>query len=396
MRKINIILMMMVNYGMCDILNTALENTWLGIKQRNIDPYTIKCIHRPNSETPNDCVSEGIGYGMIVALYSNDQEYFDKIWETGEKYMWNGKWYDWRIDENGQKTATGAAVDAEEDIAFALISAQKRVNKKEWKPHHNPTYEERAQNILDSMWNNQMISAGKNVNPGAGWGYDQFVNPGYFAPAWYKIFQEFDNKQHDWKTVIDNCYNIILNNIGFNNGLIPDWTDIHGQFYNGNLGYNAYGQGKYLYKDAIRIFWRLSTDYLWYKDERALKFLNNSYKFISNKGGSKACNFYQMNGELVPAKDNWEFAGNQKIRHRREFSPLTIGMWSTIPYVLNKTDTIEYKNTLLSFYEKNSTYWGLEIDPTAYDEDIRHNEMYFDQFLAWFGAIILNGKWIKY
>lgn len=393
--KYTLLLLIMTVVKAKDLLETALEQTWIGIKQRNIDAYEIPCVHRPNSETPNDCVSEGIGYGMILALYSNDQEYFDKIWESGNTYMWNGNFYDWRINEQGQKTATGAATDAEQDIAFALISAQSKVDKNIWKPHNNPSYQERYQNILDSMWKNEMISQGKNINPGAGWGYDQFVNPGYFAPAWYKIFKQHDKNsdQHDWDTVINNCYNIILNNVGFENGLIPDWTNINGDYYDGSLGYNAYFSGHSLFKDAIRIFWRISTDYLWFKDERAFEFISRSYTFITKKGGAKACNFYQMNGDLLPENDIWEFAGYQKTRHRREHSHLTIGMWSTIPYALNTLDITNYTNELLSFYE-NTTYWGLSIDPYGNEEDIEHNEMYFDQFLAWFGAIILNGTWI--
>jgi len=253
-----------------DSLQIALQNTWNGIKERNIDPYNIKCVHRPYSETPNDCVSEGIGYGMLLALYANDQQYFDLIFDSAERFMWNGKFYDWRINEYGVKTAFGAATDAEQDIALALIFAKQKLDNKEWTLSDQAyKYKLRAQMICNNMWNEHMISYGKHVAPGAGWGGDDFVNPGYFAPYAYRIFDEFDTSNHDWKTVIDNCYNIILNNVGFKNGLIPDWTDVNGQFYNGNLGYNAYGQGRYLYKDAIRIFWRIGTDYFWNKEQRA-------------------------------------------------------------------------------------------------------------------------------
>lgn len=375
-------------------LSEALANTWIGIKQRNIDPYPIKCIHRPYSETPDDCVSEGIGYGMILALYSNDQEYFDMIWNSAETYMWNGRCYDWRIDANGFKTGTGAATDAEQDIAFALISAQSRVDKKVWEsPSLRVTYGQRAQDILDNMWNTGMISSNKNIAPGAGWGGNDFVNPGYFAPAWYRIFREVDtSSDHDWATVIDRCYDTILGNVGYPNGLVPDWTTADGQYYQGSLGYNAYGDGKYMFKDGIRVLWRIGTDYAWYSDPRAAAFLENSYSFISSKGGPPACNFYQMDGQLVPSSDVWEFAGGARQRSRREHSPLTVGMWSIVPFVLGKNDVADYGKELLSFYEPNSTYWGHNTHDDG--EDIQHNEMYFDQFLGWFGGIVLNGTWV--
>jgi endo-1,4-beta-D-glucanase Y len=367
-------------------LSIALQNTWSGLKSRNIDQYNIKCVHRPYSETPNDCVSEGIGYGMLVSLYSNDQDYFNLIWGSAEQYMWNGVGYDWRIDEYGNKMSYGSATDAEQDIALSLIFAQTKVDKGEWQGHYNPTYGERAQNILDNMWNSKMISEWKNLAPGSGWGGDTFVNPGYFAPAWYRIFHIFDNSNHDWYSVIDNCYNTILHNIGFSKGLIPDWTTTSGDFYYGDLGYNTYGNGQYLFKDAIRILWRISTDYLWNNETRAKLFLENSYNFIEEKGGAEAANFYTMNGDLVPENDIWYFDNGQKSRPRREHSHLTVGMWCTVPYVLNKSNTYCYENELMKFYPStNFDYWvGDEFE----------NEMYFDQFLAWFGGIILNGTFV--
>lgn len=376
-------------------LAEALENTWKGIKQRNIDPYRIKCVHRPFSETPDDCVSEGIGYGMIVAVYSNDQEYFDMIWDSAETYMWNSECYDWRINVMGFKTDRGAATDAEQDIAFALISAQHLVNKGVWNPHpeHIP-YEERAQDILDNMWDTGMISPHNNIAPGAGWGGDDFVNPGYFAPAWYRIFREFDTSpNHNWTAVIDRCYDTLLNNVGAHYGMVPDWTSPDGQFYDQSLGYNAYGEGRYMYKDGIRVLWRIGTDYAWYGDPRAQSFLEKSYAFLSSKGGAPACNFYQMNGDLVPEGDEWTFGGGNRHRPRREHSPLTIGMWSIVPFVLTKTDVAEYGNELLSFYEPDALYWG-HTNGTRQKEDIHHNELYFDQFLAWFGGIVLNNTWV--
>lgn len=41
--------------------------------------------------------------------------------------------------------------------------------------------------------------------PGAGWGGRNFVNPGYFSPAWYRVFKAFDSNRdrHNWDSVID-------------------------------------------------------------------------------------------------------------------------------------------------------------------------------------------------
>jgi hypothetical protein len=67
-------------------------------------------------------------------------------------------------------------------------------------------------------------------------------------------------------------------------------------------------------------------------------------------------------------------------------------MWSIVPYVLGADDVKDYETELLSYYEPNSTYWGITRSINN-QEDISHNEMYFDQFLAWFGGIVLHNKW---
>ena len=36
----------------------------------------------------------------------------------------------------------------------------------------------------------------------------------------------------------------------------------------------------------------------------------------------------------------------------------------------------------------------MTVDPTGFDEDIAHNELYFDQFLAWFGASLMSGYFV--
>jgi endo-1,4-beta-D-glucanase Y len=118
--------------------DTVLLKTWQGIKKRNIDAYAIPLVHRPKSEQPGDAVSEGIGYGMILALYCNDQPYFNKIWDAGEQYMWQSDHYNWRTDQTGTVIGSGAASDAEEDIAYCLIIADLLVKKGIWQSHSSP------------------------------------------------------------------------------------------------------------------------------------------------------------------------------------------------------------------------------------------------------------------
>ncbi len=370
--------------------DAILLNTWQGIKKRMVDSYEIPLVHRSRSEEPHDAVSEGVGYGMLLALYCNDQPYFNKIWSAGEQYMWddNCRCYNWRVDREGTVIGRGPASDAEQDIAIALIFADALVKKGVWKPFKSPRnvdYAERANILINSFWNN-LIEEGRYLRPGLMWGGKAFVNPGYFAPAFYRVFDEFEKEHHPWSAVIDQCYKSIAASPGYSRGLVPDWMQPDGQYAgNDQLGYNAYAQGRAMYKDGIRVLWRLATDYLWYGEPRALQFLKNAVNFIRTP---ERANFFNMDGTNLAPGDSFKL-GNEVTRPRSEHSALTVGMWATAAMAAGGSETAEaFSNELLSFYE-GGDYWGRAYDIDK--EDTLHNEMYFDQFMGWFGASVLSG-----
>ena len=363
-----------------------LENIWQGMMDRN-DPFSSSSpilIHRPRSETPGDAVSEGVGYGLILAMYANDSKGFNRLLEGAEATMWNGGCYDWRVNQHGQRVAYGAATDAEQDIATMLIMADARVRKGEWVDYQNGFYRTRAITILSNLWNRGITSDGI-VMPGYGWGGYSLVNVGYLAPAWYRIYAQFDpDPSHDWNKVIDRSYTILEQSPGHTRGLIPDWMTAGGQYvWTGDLGYNAYGDGKYMFKDAIRTLWRIGTDMLWFNDSRAISFIENAASFLSNINDA---DFFQMDGSLVPKGDTWVFDGGQRTRARREHSALTVGMW-VIPLFLTYPQQQQQemlKTTLLQFYSNSTHEW-----------DSTDNELYFEQFLATFGYLFLSKQWMN-
>ena len=388
--------------------NAALDSTWQGLIRRNIQPYSegAGLIHRPKSEAPGDAVSEGVGYGMLVALYANDQASFNKMWDAANTVMWDQCYYNWQMAANGKITGKGAASDAEEDIALALIFADKLVSAGKWKAYTSTKfgydYKTHAQKILDCMWSSKQITSSGILAPGAGWGGNEFVNPGYFSPAWYKIFAKFDSNGDRWNQVVDKSYEIISKSPGYSMGMVPDWMTPNGGWVGSSgLGYNAYFESRGFYKDAIRILWRVAIDAIWFDEQRAKTFLKNALTFINSKGGAKASNFYQIEkaGELLPADDKWTEFNNSKDtstwRYRREHSHLTIGMWATAAMAVGeKADRIEFSEEMGKFYEGRD-YFGLAKDESGALEDTLHNEMYFDQFLAWFGTSMMSGAFVN-
>ena len=104
--------------------NKALDSTWQGLVRRNIQPYSAGAglIHRPKSETPGDAVSEGVGYGMLVSLYANDQASFNKMWEQANTLMWSSCYYNWQMGPDGKITGLGAASDAEDVNGVSVVA----------------------------------------------------------------------------------------------------------------------------------------------------------------------------------------------------------------------------------------------------------------------------------
>ena len=388
--------------------NAALDSTWQGLIRRNIQPYSagVGLIHRPKSEAPGDAVSEGVGYGMLVALYANDQASFNKMWDEANSTMWGKCYYNWQMSVDGKIVGMGAASDAEEDIALALIFADKLVSAGKWKAYTSTKfgydYKTHAQKILDCMWSSEQVTSDGILAPGAGWGGRSFVNPGYFSPAWYKIFAKFDSNGDRWNKVVDKSYEIISKSPGYSMGMVPDWMTPEGGWVGSEgLGYNAYFESKGFFKDAIRILWRVAIDAIWFDEQRAKTFLKNALTFINSKGGPKAANFYQIEnaGELLPAEDKWYDFNNSKDtttwRYRREHSHLTIGMWATAAMAVGeKADRIAFSEEMGKFYEGRD-YFGKAKDESGALEDTLHNEMYFDQFLAWFGTSMMSGTFVN-
>jgi len=400
----------------------VLDSTWKGLKKRNIDDCRSKPIYRqnptsqgglicrPKSETPYDAVSEGIGYGMLLALYSDDQKTFDLIYNAGREFSLN-YCQGWRKPADGGNTESGSATDADEDIALALIFADKLQKKGRWE-NSNINYANEAQDAVNCVWGsmqNGLLCPGNSWCPG--------FNVGYFAPAWYRIFKSFStNSNHNWQQAIDASYNLInnTNNPGYSIGMVPDWSQSDGR--PGGGGYNTYSGGKAFFKDAIRVLWRVANDAIWFNEPRAKDFLTKSLTFINSKGGPDAANFYQLEGankgELLPEMDKWDEFNDKNNsntwRYRQEHSWLTVGQWITaVMAVGTDEEKVAWSKKMAEFYEYNvnigykPNFFGLIEDPTKGDyktsryEDTTHNEMYFDQFLAWFGVSLMSGTWVN-
>ncbi|HTC21081.1 MAG TPA: glycosyl hydrolase family 8, partial [bacterium] len=254
-----------------------------------------------NNGTCNNCtVSEGIGYGMLIAVMMNDQKLFNGLWAYALQYMpdTDGSFLmNWMINSTGGVTGNNAATDADEDMCMALLMADKV-----WGSTGNYNYRSNFQNMLNAIWSREVdVNGNAFVNPG-----DAFSSPvysSYMTPQWYNCWNEsgIDANNHNWASITNWVYNTYYGS-NYSNGFVPD-TQGAAQMMN----------------DASRYPIRLGLDYLYNGTAKAgtqvQAFANAVETGVNANGYSGASGEIQSgwnisNGSVVgPANSSVQMAG---------------------------------------------------------------------------------------
>jgi endo-1,4-beta-D-glucanase Y len=227
-------------------------------------------------ENGNDTVSEGIGYGMLIAVYVGDQTLFDGLWGYEQSQRTAGTLMNWCIPAGGGSCSAsgGSATDADEDMAFALIEAGKR-----W----GGSYASSASTMIKDIYAHDIDTAAKLPNGGSNFGSGMQTNPSYWAPAYYKVFAGIDTAD-DWNTVANNTYTALSAIAGKSTGnaagaLVPAWCSGSNC---GNVAGSGYTDGGVYQYDAHRVPWRFGIDKCWNSATGASTFLTKNSGFFAN------------------------------------------------------------------------------------------------------------------
>jgi endo-1,4-beta-D-glucanase Y len=248
------------------------------------------------TESGFDTVSEGIGYGMIVSVYMNDQGTFDKLWRYSLKFPDAVGLMNWQISSSGGVAGKGSATDGDEDMAWALVMADRQ-----WGGQGTlaSSYLDLAKGLIAKMWQYDVDHGrGEMLKPGDGWMEDK-TNPSYFAPAYYRVFAQVTGDTN-WMKVVDSSYSIIaqaLTHGNADNGLVPDWCTSNGS-----------PQGAYSY-DACRTPFRIALDACLFNEPRAKSYLAKTSQFFSGVGAGNIKDGYALTGAPTGSNLNPAFLG---------------------------------------------------------------------------------------
>jgi endo-1,4-beta-D-glucanase Y len=252
----------------------------------------------------DDTVSEGIAYGMLAAVYMNDQATFDGLYAYSQLHLDRNGFMHWRVDAAGDEVdgagkpldmaARGGATDADEDIAWALLMAHYQ-----WggRGALDADYSELARTMIELIWRFEVDHAGGEVlKPGDNWGGASVTNPSYFMPSYYRVFGKVTGREADWNKVVDSSYDILDASAHAETGLVPAWCKSDGK---------SAGREYFYQYDACRTPFRIAVDYCDNGDPRAKAYLEKTSAFFVREGAAGIRGGYDLDGT---ARATWPSA----------------------------------------------------------------------------------------
>lgn len=281
-----------------------LQHLWKGYKYHFVEKYqsivpssVYGMIFDPGTnnivEINDYTTSEASGYGLLISLYMNDQAFFDTLLDKTWTIMAAGKATNlpaWKVNANGTIADVNSATDADGDIATALMFADILVQKGFW-TNTGKDYSTKAQTLIHQYMINDLeykryIRLGDYYNGGR-----LLTNPSYFSPAWYKDFSLYENQSHDWNPLLSQGYATIAANPGYLKGLVPDWCNSWGEV-SVQKGYDGYNMAW----EAIRTYWRLALDKVWFNEPKAGTYLSQAKDYLTTYKVISAMNFMTLAG----------------------------------------------------------------------------------------------------
>lgn len=252
----------------------------------------------------NDARTEGMSYGMMLAVQFNKKDIFDRLWRWSKKYMQmedgpNKGYFAWSCQTDGKRNAQGAASDGELYFITSLIFASNL-----WGNDTGIDYLAEAQYILDQSF----AKVGKDVSgplidlesklitftPG-----NTYTDPSYHIPAFYEVWAKWadDGRSGFWKECAKKSREYLHKSINPKTGLNPDFNN-----YDGTLrgGRGFMGGGNNFRYDSWRVPMNIALDYSWSCADKEWQqnYGNTIQNFLYSKGVDKFVDQYTVDGEI--------------------------------------------------------------------------------------------------
>src|SRR5665647_566873 len=328
----------------------------------------------------HDARTEGLSYGMMIAVQFNKKEVFDRIWRWSKKYLQHQEgprkgYFAWSIDPKTlKKNSEGSASDGELYYITSLLFASNR-----WGNNTGIDYYAEARNILDEMWKKDGTGNIYNlINTDAkqisfvpeGNGY-KWTDPSYHLPAFYEIWAEYAKDGHEqfYKDCADTSRVFLHRACHPVTGLNADYTDFSGKPHP-----TPWMPEGFRY-DSWRVPMNITLDYVWYGRDKTWQedYAKRFQGFLRSKGIDSFEDEFNLDGSTP--ETILQAGGFKKLRH-------SLGLLATS----SSTALIGKNEKSLDFV---NALWNAKLEP--YQDG--YFDPYYDGLLYLFSLMHLSGKY---
>jgi oligosaccharide reducing-end xylanase len=252
----------------------------------------------------SDVRSEGMSYGMMIAVQLDKKEEFDRIWKWAKTFMYQSDgpyqgYFAWHCKTDGTKLDSNPASDGEEWFVMALLFASARWGNSEG----IFDYQAQAQEILDTMLHkedqkndlatNMFNLENKQVVFVPKIGRDSsFSDPSYHLPAYYELWARWARQDNQFWTEAAHVSRAYFKKAANpQTGLMPDYANFDGTPY-------GTGDHKDFRFDAWRTLSNVAVDYAWFAaDPWQVEQSNRVLDFLTSQGLDSYPNQFTLVGE---------------------------------------------------------------------------------------------------
>jgi oligosaccharide reducing-end xylanase len=267
----------------------------------------------------NDVRSEGMSYGMMIAVQMNMQRQFDRLWKFARTFMqypndsplsaWR-HYFKWqgsvRVESAAEWSATFGpqttpAPDGEEYLAAALFMAHRRwgstgevdyrneAAKITWALLHNPPSSDGRFPIINRQANMVVFVPYQSSN--------DHSDPSYHLPAFYELFAEYGPAEdaERWRELARRSRGYLVSSAHPDTGLHPDYASFSGA---PTQGYQRSRHDEFHY-DAWRVPMNMALDQEWFEADPRLKVQVEKYHafFEGHLGNNNVSNaLFEIDG----------------------------------------------------------------------------------------------------
>jgi endo-1,4-beta-D-glucanase Y len=256
---------------------------------RVVDPQSLSC---GGTNVANGTVSEGMGYGMLAAVYRGDRATFDGLFAYVNAHLDSKGLMNWCVNASGTTVGAYSATDADEDIIFALLMASDQ-----WS---GTDYLTPATKMITAMRNYSLFSDGTLQN-GDNFNTANQLNIDYFSPAYYRVFTKATGDTFWGKYVVDANYKHLMAQMG-TYGLVPNSSNLQDSTTCSTCS-ASYGY------DACRMPWRIAMDWCFNAEPRAQAYLMAIGAFFDQQKVANIGDGYSLTGSKTSSNQNMAFIG---------------------------------------------------------------------------------------